>query len=61
MKPTPVPVIHYDEEAAREAYLAHVAMLTHEILDPTLKGNAAWAHLRKIAFEQFEQAFEGHS
>lgn len=61
MKHAQVPVIHYDEAAAREAYLAHVAMLTHEILDPTLKGNAAWAYLRQIAFQRFEQAFEGHS
>lgn len=58
MKPK---VIYYDETKAREAYLAHVGMLTHEILDPTLKDNAAWARLRTIAFEQFEHAFEGQS
>lgn len=61
VKRASVPIIHYDEDAAREAYLAHVGMITHEFLDPTLKENSAWARLRAIAFEQFENAFEGQS
>ncbi len=59
MKPAPVPVFHYDEQQAGDAYLAHVALIECELRDPALKKNAAWQILRADAFEMFCRAYVG--
>lgn len=61
MKPARVPVIRYDEARARGAYLVHVALITAEIQDPSLRDLPEWTIIRQDAFERFHNAFEGHS
>lgn len=55
-----IPILEYDEEAAREAYLVHVALITAEMQDPTLKKLARWQSLRTQVYQQFHDLFEVH-
>lgn len=55
-----VPVLEYDEEAAREAYLIHVALIAAEIQDPTMKELPRWQALRAQVYQQFHDLFEVH-
>lgn len=60
-RPAQVPVIHFDERRASEAYQAHVALLDQERRYPSLKGNPAWQCLRADAYENFALAFGGEA
>ncbi len=54
----PVPIIRYDERAASDAYAAYIAILAQQMADPALSANPAWIGLRKLAYRQFERAYE---
>lgn len=53
-----VPIIHYDQTEAADAYRAYLGILAHQKLDPSLRNNPAWAKLRDAAYAQFYCAFE---
>lgn len=53
-----IPTIKYDEDEARDAYLAYIGILAHEKLDPSLRDNRAWVMLRDAAYANFYCAFE---
>lgn len=55
MKPR---VIHFDQQRAHDAYMAHIALLMAERADPMLKKNPVWTMLRQDAFELFVNAYE---
>lgn len=54
-------VTHFNEARARGAYLVHVALITAEIQDPSLRDLPEWTILRQDAFERFHNAFEGQT
>lgn len=56
-----IPLIPFNENRARDAYDAHVAMLDQERRFPVLKNNPAWQILRADAYEQFALAFGGEA
>lgn len=56
--PIPIPVIRYDEQIASNAYAAYIAVLTQQIVDPTLTRNPEWEALREYAYRRFERAYE---
>lgn len=53
-----VPVIRYDERAARQAFDAFMAAVNAECRDPSLVSNPVWQAIKKQVAEQFKQAFE---
>lgn len=53
-----VPVHHYNEQAAHDAYLVHIALLMAELMDPMLKHNPVWTMHRQDAYEQCAVAFQ---
>ena len=57
---TAITILEYDEKAAREAYLIHVALIATEIQDPTLKDMPRWQALRAQVYQQFHDLFEVH-
>jgi hypothetical protein len=58
MNAVPIPIIRYDEEAASAAYAAYLAMLSTQVADPALTANPAWWRRRRMAYQQFERAYE---
>lgn len=52
-----VPIILYNEDKARDAYLAYLGILTQQRLDPSLKDSPAWTMLREAAFANFYCTF----
>lgn len=57
----PVTVTRFDEQRAKEAYEAHIALLDQERRIPSLKNNPAWQMLRQDAYEAFALAFGGQA
>ena len=57
----PIPVVHFDERRAANAYAAHTAMLDQERRFPSLKSNPAWIVLRADAYEEFALSFGGEA
>jgi predicted metal-dependent hydrolase len=53
-----VPVIHFDERAAQDAFEAHAAMLIAEKANPKLSRNDYWQALRDTAKARFLAAFD---
>lgn len=56
-----IPVYRFDEQRARDAYDAHIALLDQEQRHPQLKNNPAWRVLRDDAYENFVLAFGGEA
>jgi hypothetical protein len=54
---SPCTLIRFDEEKARDAYAAYIAVLTQQRLDPSLVDSPAWTMLRQAAFANFYCAF----
>lgn len=53
-----VPVIRMDEQAAKDAFEAHAAMLIAEKANPVLRRNGYWQALKDTAKARFLAAFE---
>jgi len=53
-----IPVIHFDEHHASEAYEVHKALVWLETRHPELTRNPRWCLLRMDAYEDFCRAYE---
>lgn len=51
-------LIKFNQERANDAWIAHTAILSVEVLRPDLKDNPAWIALRQTAYANFERAFQ---
>ena len=56
VRPTQVPLVHYDEQRAQQAWAAYRHLLITET--PELRDNPAWKALVFDALENFTLAFE---
>lgn len=53
-----VPIIHYHERMAEDAFEVHQALIRAELNRPELEANPVWQRLRKQAFDLFLNSFE---
>jgi hypothetical protein len=52
-----IPIIHYNEQRAGDAFAAYQAVRQREKIEPALADNPAWQEIAAQAYQQFEAEF----